>query len=247
MVIILSIFIFEDDIMQAEYMKRHIETICKAQHIPYQFIHATSRAEDILEKIPHCTYTPLYFLDIEIKQHSRKGLEVAQQIRKHDERGIIVFVTTHSELAPISYQYMVSALTFINKQASKTTVEAQITACLQHYHERNRRSEPEPLFIVENAYTTIKIPFHTVEYIMTDEPHRLQLITTNQLIQFYGTLKEIEAIDARFIRSHKSYLINVEQMKAIDQANQVVILKSGKTVPISRRLYAKLKAKFKEG
>ena len=43
---------------------------------------------------------------------------MAQEIRKYDTQGIIVFVTTHSEFAPISYQYMVSALTFIDKGLS---------------------------------------------------------------------------------------------------------------------------------
>ena len=94
-------------------MRALIEELCMARQIPYDFIEVTSRSDEIA-KIAHCTYIPIYFLDIEIKNEERKGLEVAQAIRKVDPHGIIVFVTTHSELAPISYQYMVSALAFID-------------------------------------------------------------------------------------------------------------------------------------
>lgn len=242
----MSIFILEDDVFQAQSLKRSIEEICSAQHIPYNFIEATSRYEHIINKIPSCTYLPIYFLDIEIKHEERKGLEVAQEIRKVDPHGIIVFVTTHSELASISYQYMVSALTFIEKDQPHPERMQKIAACLQHYVTKNKVEHKEDYFFVENAYTSVKVPFHTIEYIMTDDPHRLKLITTNQLIQLYGSLKELEQIDSRLIRCHKSYLVNVQQMKELDVSGQQVILMSGKQVPVSRRMMKKMKAILKD-
>lgn len=242
----MSIFILEDDVIQAQSMKQTIEQICKQQQIPYDFIEVTSRSEEILMNIPHCTYTPIYFLDIEIKNEERKGLEVAREIRKIDPQGIIVFVTTHSELAPISYQYMVSALTFIEKDLPHANRIELIEQCLQQYVIKNGAVQEEDYFIVENAYTTIKVPFRTVEYVMTDEPHRLQLVTTNQLIQFYGTLKEIEKMDTRFVHCHKSIVVNREKMQQVDSVNQQLLLKSGKEIPISRRLMKKMKLLIKE-
>lgn len=111
----MSIFILEDDVIQAQQMKRLVEEICEKYRLPFDFIEVTSKSENIITNIPKAKYVPIYFLDIEIKREERKGLQVAQEIRKYDTQGIIVFVTTHSEFAPISYQYMVSALTFIDK------------------------------------------------------------------------------------------------------------------------------------
>ncbi|MFC6331900.1 LytR/AlgR family response regulator transcription factor [Paenibacillus septentrionalis] len=242
----MSIFILEDDVIQAQSLKQSIEEICLAQHIPYDFIEATSRYEHIISKVPACTYLPIYFLDIEIKNEERKGLEVAQEIRKVDPHGIIVFVTTHSELASISYQYMVSALTFIEKDLSRPERLQKIEACLQHYVQKNKVEHKEDYFFVENVHTTVKVPFHTIEYIMTDEPHRLKLITTNQFIQLYGSLKEIEQIDSRLIRCHQSYVVNEQQIQGLDVAGQHVILKSGKQVPVSRRMMKKMKVRLKD-
>jgi len=237
----MSIFILEDDIVQAQNIKQIIEEICREHDIPYDFIEATSKKERILEKIPLTTRVPIYFLDIELKEEERKGLHVAQEIRKYDQQGIIVFVTTHSEFAPISYQYMVSALTFIDKGLAYDTRYKLFEQSLLHYQMRNQQITPTDDFIVDDANATIRLPFATIEYLMTAEPHRLALVTENRVLHFYGTLKEIEELDERLIRCHQSYLVNRENVVLYNASLKELILKSGKKIPVSRRLARKVK------
>jgi len=232
----MSIFIFEDDVIQAQYLKQLVEDICEKQQLSYDFIEVTSKKKRIIEKIPLTTYLPIYFLDIEIKGEERKGLQVAQEIRKYDPEGIIVFVTTHSEYAPISYQYMVSAFTFIDKALSYNERYKLFEQCLLHYNTRNAAYVPKDEFIVENANTTVKVPFSKVEYVKTAEPHRLALVTTDRLVQFYGSLKEIEAIDKRLLRCHQSFVVNTTQISSYDAKERMIVLKSNKCIPVSRRL-----------
>lgn len=80
----MSIFILEDHILQAQNLRNTIEEICHKHQLTYDFIEVTSRGEEIIQKIPHTTLIPIYFLDIEIKSEEKKGLEIAQEIRKHD-------------------------------------------------------------------------------------------------------------------------------------------------------------------
>ena len=237
----LSIFILEDDIMQAQQMKRLVEELCEKHRLPYDFIEVTSKHEEIIEKIPLTTYIPIYFLDIEIRGEERKGLQVAQEIRKYDSQGIIVFVTTHANFAPISYQYMVSALTFIDKGLPYEERYQLFEQSLLHYQVRNAVTIPTDDFVVENTHTTVRVPFETVAYIMTDVPHRLALVTTDRLISFYGTLKEIEVLDDRLLRCHQSYIVNTTQISAYDATEKMLILKSGKRIPVSRRLSRKVR------
>src|SRR5690625_3711326 len=129
----MSIFIFEDDILQAEQLKKDIVKICDIHDIFYDFIEVTSRSERLIEHISKTTQIPIYFLDIEIKSEKKKGLTVAQQIRQIDPHGMIVFITTHAKFAPISYQYMVSALTFIDKGLDYERRYEMIENCLIHY------------------------------------------------------------------------------------------------------------------
>lgn len=242
----MSIFIFEDDIIQAQHLKELVEEICEQRQLPYNFIEVTSKSTQMMKKIPQTTYIPIYFLDIEIKNEERKGLQVAQEIRKYDTEGIIVFVTTHSEFAPISYQYMVSALTFIDKALPYDERYHMFEQCLLHYEARNISHIPTDDFIVENAHATVRVPFEKIEYIKTDEPHRLVLVMEDRLVHFYGTLKEIEAMDKRFLRCHQSFVINTTQVSAYNPSERTIVLKSGKRIPASRRLGRKIRHILKD-
>ncbi|WP_242309575.1 response regulator transcription factor [Bacillus cereus group sp. BfR-BA-01331] len=241
----MSIFILEDDVIQAQQMKRLVEEICEKYMLPYDFIEVTSKSETIIKNIPRATHVPIYFLDIEIKREERKGLQVAQEIRKYDTQGIIVFVTTHSEFAPISYQYMVSALTFIDKGLPYEERYQVFEQCLLQYEARNKAAITTDDFIVENSNATVRVPFHTVEYIMTDEPHRLALVMLDRIVYFYGTLKEIEIVDERLFRCHQSYVVNTKQMSSYDAKQKMLVLKSGKRIPVSRRLVSKVRNMLK--
>lgn len=232
----MSIFILEDDVTQAVQLKNVIKGICEQFQVSYDFIHVTSKYEEIIEKIPRTNFVPIYFLDIEIKEEERKGLQVAQEIRRHDTEGILVFVTTHANFAPISYQYMVSALTFIDKGLPFKERNELVKQSLLHYESHNQRTNQTEYFVVENQHTTIRVPFETVLYIMTDGPHRLALVTTNRTIQFYGTLKDIEQMDKPFLRCHQSYLVNTEKIFSYDGASKSLLLKSKEMIPVSRRM-----------
>lgn len=237
----MSIFILEDDVIQAQHLKKVVVEICERLQLPYNFIEVTSRGSEIIKKIPQTTYIPIYFLDIEIKNEARKGLQVAQEIRKYDTEGIIVFVTTHSEFAPISYQYMVSALTFIDKALPYDDRYHMFEQCLLQYEARNIANIPRDDFVVENVNTTVRVSFSKVEYIKTGEPHRLALVTTDRLIHFYGTLKEVEMLDGRLFRCHQSYIVNTGQISSYDASERIIILKSTKRIPVSRRLSSKVR------
>lgn len=241
----MSIFILEDDVIQAQQLKRLVEGICQKHQLCYDFIEVTSKYAEIIGKIPLTNYIPIYFLDIEIRGEESKGLQVAQEIRKYDSRGIIVFVTTHTKFAPISYQYMVSALTFIDKGLPYEERHQMFERCLLHYQVQNLADIPTKDFVVENTNATVRVPFETVEYIMTDEPHRLALVTTDRLIDFYGTLKEIETLDERLLRCHQSYIVNTDQITSYDTTQKMIVLKSGKRVPVSRRLARKVRLLIK--
>lgn len=241
----MSIFILEDDVLQAQRMKRLVEEICERHGVVYDFMEVTGKPTDILEKIPLTTFTPIYFLDIEIKDERRKGLEVAQMIRKYDPHGVIVFVTTHSAFAPISYQYMVSAFTFIDKGLAYAERAGMVEKCLLHYEAMNAVERPLDEFVLDNAQATVRLPFHTVEYVMTDRPHRLALVTSDSVLHFYGTLKEIEKMDERLLRCHQSYLVNMHHVANYDAAERMLVLQSGKRVPVSRRLGKKVRQAVK--
>lgn len=241
----MTIFILEDNIHQAKQLESLVIEVCKEQQIAYDRLSVTSRSDELLNQLHITARIPIYFLDIELKGEERKGLEVAQEIRRHDAEGIIVFVTTHAELAPISYQYMVSALTFIDKGWPMEEQAVMVTKCLQHYAERNVTVRAADDFVVDNEQATVRIPFTELEFIMTDGPHRLSVTAGNRVVHYYGTLKEAEALDGRLLRCHQSYVVNTERIASYESADRVLTMKSGQQVPVSRRLVRKVLQRMK--
>ena len=108
------------------------------------------------------------------------------------------------------------------------------------YEARNKHLIPSDDFIVENNNATVRVPFHEVEYVMTDEPHRLALVTLDRIVYFYGTLKQIEFVDERLFRCHQSYIVNTKQL-SFTMRSKNDSFKSGKRIPVSRRLVSKVR------
>lgn len=231
----MSIFILEDDVIQAQALKMLVREICQEKDINCESIYVTNKGEQIIEQLSKSITQNLYFLDIEIKSSTYKGFDVAEKIRTIDEVGLIVFITTHSEFAPISYQYMVSALTFIEKMTEPDKLKIEIEKCLIKYQLLNQKQEVNDYLIVNNSHSTIKVPISDFYYVMTTEAHRLALFTKNRVLRFYGELRDIENEKSQFIRCHQSYVVNLDKVCEVNSNKYELILSNGMNIPISRR------------
>lgn len=55
---------------------------------------------------------------------------MAQFIRQHNPYAIIVFVTSHSEFATLTFKYKVSALDFIDKDINDNSFKKRVKDCI---------------------------------------------------------------------------------------------------------------------
>ncbi|MBA5760556.1 response regulator, partial [Escherichia coli] len=62
---------------------------------------------ELVSRMPRHQGMGLYFLDIDLGQPDMNGFELAQEIRKFDPRGFIIFITTHAELSYMTFTYKV--------------------------------------------------------------------------------------------------------------------------------------------
>lgn len=135
---------------------------------------------------------------------------------------------------------MVSALTFIDKNLQYEERHKLIKQCLIHYKKRNESKQTHDDFILNNKYATVRVPFKDINYIKTSEPHRLLLVTNKRVIQFYSSLKEVQQIDDRLLRCHRSYLVNSEKIKSYNKEKRLLILHNNEEISVSRRLSRKV-------
>ncbi|MGL4372331.1 MAG: response regulator transcription factor [Turicibacter sp.] len=233
----MNIYVLEDDLLQRNRLEKVIKQQTLKNDINYKKLYTTAKPESLLEEIEGVTEHNMYFLDLEINQQSRKGFEVAQQIRKIDPYGTLVFVTTHSELAPKTFAYRVSAMDFIEKDQDDVDFQQRVEACLIQANDYKKQPVSVDAFVFENKYTKFQIPFSDIFYFETaDTPHKLKLVTKTKTIDFYGKLAELVKCDNRLVRCHNSFVVNMDNVIRVDKKNKVLYFKEDVSCFVSRRL-----------
>ncbi|MGT2887995.1 LytTR family DNA-binding domain-containing protein [Streptococcus didelphis] len=231
----MNIFILEDDFIQQNRIESVVEEILEEKRINHNLLEVFASPQKLLDSIEERGEHQLFFLDIEIKNESRKGLELATEIRQMDPNAVIVFVTTHSEFAPISFKYKVSALDFIDKAVDHHQFKEQIEECIIYTQKMMSHKETQELFLFETPQARLRLPFKDILYFATSTtPHKVCLWTQTERLEFYGNLAEIQAVAPQLFQCHRSFLINLGNVVRIDKTNRLVCFGNGDSCLVSR-------------
>lgn len=231
----MNIFILEDDFIQQGRIESVIDEILKEQKITKTYMEIFSSPQKLLDSIKERGEHQLFFLDIEIKNEEKRGLELAADIRKLDPNAVIVFVTTHSEFAPISFKYKVSALDFIDKAVDNVQFKEQIQECILYTNQMMSSHDSEEMFLFETPQTRLRLPYRDILYFATSTtPHKVCLWTQTERLEFYGNLAEIQDAAPKLFLCHRSFLVNLENVVRIDKSHQLVYFENGDSCMVSR-------------
>lgn len=105
----LYIFVCEDNAVQRQAIVQTIQNTVLIEELDMRLVLDTGDPYVLLEKIKGSQSTGIYFLDIDLGSNIN-GMKLAQQIRLFDPRGFIIFITAHSELSYMTFQYRVEAM-----------------------------------------------------------------------------------------------------------------------------------------
>ncbi len=192
----------------------------------------------------------LVFLDIQMPKLD--GFEVLELLGK--DIGV-VFVTAFDAHAVRAFE--VNAVDYLLKPVS----EERFAAALERARARLRAQEPLPVaelltasrpagalverILVRSGAKVHVIPVAELDYAEAQDDY-VSLRAKGKEYLKQQTLQELEAsLDkARFVRIHRSYLLNLEQLARLesDAADaRVAVLKDGSRLPVSRAGYQRLK------
>ncbi|MDE6970809.1 MAG: LytTR family DNA-binding domain-containing protein [Eubacterium sp.] len=239
----IDIYICEDNQKQLNLFKKYIENFITIECLDMNIVLATSDPHDILNYILTAENTGLFFLDIDLKSDVN-GLTLAQRIRQIQPRCFIIFITSHSEMSFLTFQYKVEALDFIIKDTLEH-IKSKIHECLLDVDRKytSLNNSVNRTFIISQNDKRIAIDYNDIIFFETSNNiHKIILHANKRVIEFTGQLKDIEKkLDYRFYRCHRSYIINKDNISEIDLNNLIVHMKNGETCPISVRLKKGLK------
>ena len=214
----MNIFILEDDFVQQAHFEKIIKEIRVQYNLHFKTVETFAKPVQLLESIYEIGLHNLFFLDIEIKNDEQMGLEVAKQIRQVDPYAQIVFVTTHSELMPLTFRYQVSALDYIDKGLSQEEFSQRIEEVLLYVDGICNKPLVENSFYFKSRYSQVQLPFNDLLYRM----------------EFTATLGDILKQEPRLFQCHRSFLVNPLNIFKVDRIDRLVYFQNGTTCLVSR-------------
>ena len=233
----IDIFICEDNKKQLDLFTTYISNLILIEGFDMKIVQATSDPHQLLKEILTAENTGLFFLDIDLRS-DMNGLTLAQRIRQIQPRCFIVFITSHSEMSFLTFQYKAEALDFIVKDSAEH-IKSKIHECLLDVNSKYTSSNNNVTrtFTINQNDKRIVIDYNDIIFFETSNNiHKIILHARKRVIEFTGQLKDIEQqLDYRFYRCHTSYIINKDNITDIDFKELLVHMNNGETCPVSGR------------
>jgi two-component system LytT family response regulator len=222
----------------AEYLKAHtdLELVAECNN-GYEGLKA------IMQHKPD-----LIFLDIQMPKIN--GFEMLEIL---DERPPVIFTTAFDEFAIKAFE--ANALDYLLKPFEKTrfddalkkwkeqkTSEKGIDALIEN---TNKQPEEKNRIVVRNGGDIQIVPTSDIVYIEAYDDY-VKIFTKDSYYLKKKTMTYYEeTLDPSvFFRTHRSFIINLQQLTKIEPLEKntfVAILKNGKKIPLSRSGYSKIK------
>lgn len=199
--------------------------------ITYETFHS---ALDLLEIMKTRTFDMLL---LDILMPGLTGMDAAKEIRLSDHEITIIFLTSSREFAVESYR--VGAEDYILKPARKDEIFPVLDKLLTKF------TQEEAFLTIKTGSGIIKLYYSQIVYVEVTNRTIQFILVNGEVRKAYGYLSEYEEklqLDPHFIKSHRSYLINLRQVIELDKNGLKTTV--GKTVPVSRDAFIKVKAAY---
>lgn len=193
---------------------------------------------DLLAEIERGVRYDILFLDVLMP--GENGIDAAAEIRNHDSNVKIIFLTSSSEFAVQSY--MVNAYFYQLKPVCEEGFFRLMDSVLARCEK-----EQEDSMILRCKSGITRIELGQMEY--CEVIHRTLMIhlSTGKVLESIGSMDELCRQlmgDRKFLRPHRSYLVNLEYVQNISY--RAIVMSCLAEIPIPRGKYNDVKNAFLE-
>lgn len=199
--------------------------------ITYEAFH---NATELLETLQSKNFDMLI---LDILMPGITGMEAAKEIRHSNNEIPIIFLTSSREFAVESYR--VNAEDYILKPARKDEMFHVINKQFKKFMQK------EAFLTIKIDSGVIKIPLSNIVYVEVIN-RRVQFnLAGGEMQETYGYLADYENLllaEPYFYKPHRSYLVNLNYATKLDKNGLATTI--GKTVPVARDAFAKVKAVY---
>ena len=240
-----KVIIIDDEPLARSIVKEYLE-----QHPQLELVAECGDGFEGVKAIQQ--YQPdLVFLDIQMPKIN--GFEMLELV---EPQPAVIFTTAFDEYAIRAFE--AHAIDYLLKPFNQERFDKAVSKWMEQRSTGAERSTEELLetasqspsqsqrIVVKNGSKIKIIPVHDVFYLEAADDY-VKIHTQEGYFLKNKTMNHFEkALDGQqFVRSHRSFIVNVQQITRIDpyeKDNHVAVLRSGAKVPVSRGGYGKLKS-----
>lgn len=172
------------------------------------------------------------FIDIEMP--GMNGFDTISKAREKHADGVYVILTSHTEMSRKGY--IVNAFRYIDKTKLEELEEAIKSARILLQRDKN-------ITIKVAEYETCEVTLRNIIYVET-ERHYILIHLHKGWIKCINTMQEIEDMlpDKWFFRCHNSYIVNLDEIRRVDDC--IIYLNGDYNIDVSKRRIRQFKKAY---
>lgn len=217
----LNFVICDDNLNILDKFSKLLENIFTKYNYDAQIGLASDDTDKILKYIDD-NKVDVVILDINLKSN-KSGLELASIIRERNKCTYIIFTTAHLEYAMMAYKF--KTFDYLAKPVTCERLEETIVRLFEDAH-----SSPKTYIKIDNKNTIIAE--NEILFIKRDGM-KLVFHTSTRDYESYSSFNKIaDSLPDNFIRCHKSFIININNIINLDPVSNIIYFEDNSTCDI---------------
>ena len=241
MIILLNFIIYEEEENIRTIYKNIIHSIFAPNNNAYRIYEYEKYDEEFMSFIKTIPGKKVFLLDVEVP--GKTGIELARDIRKSgDWLSQLIIITSHDELRGNNIMRRILMLDFISKCEN---LEHDLKHTILTAY--NILNSNKSISIKQNG-EIYKIGYNEILYIEKDlNDNYVTIYTNTEHLSMKGSISSFELAlkgDPRFMKIHRSCIINLNNVKSYDVTNNIVKFENSSIDLIARNKKKELKEKL---
>ena len=214
----LNFVICDDNLNILEKLSKLLENIFVKNNFEANVAFKSDNTDDILNFVDN-NKVDVLMLDINLKS-GKSGLELAEAVRKTNKNVYLIFTTAHLEYAMVAYKF--KTFDYLAKPITLDRLEDTVKRLFEDIN-----GLPKKFISIDNKNTIID---ESEIYYVRRDGMKLNFHTSSRDYDTYSSFNKFQdKLPSNFVRCHKSYIVNINNIKDVDPVTCTIRFENGDT------------------